>query len=207
MERLVVRRIYEDDLRIAESLIKRKKGNAINLFLKKYMPLFEWVHKNWYTACVSKEEFVNEIYLHLFTPDEETGKCNMEKYRGESSLFSWLKVVCLNFSADKYQKKLRMPIFNPIVIDEEEKNSDNLEGLWGSSQLDMANIERQDAMAIIEEMPNKRYSKLIRLRYIEELSNEETAKALGMTMKNYYNKHKCAREQFMRVYEKEEQYG
>ena len=131
----------------------------------------------------------------------------MEKYRGESSLFSWLKVVCLNFSADKYQKKLRMPIFNPIVIDEEKKNSDNLEGLWGASQLDMANIERQDAMAIIEEMPNKRYSKLIRLRYIEELSNEETAKALGMTMKNYYNKHKCAREQFMRVYEKEEQYG
>ena len=34
-------------------------------------------------------------------------------------------------------------------------------------------------------------------------TNEETAKELGMSMENYYNKHKLAKEQYERIYRKE----
>lgn len=54
----------------------------------------------------------------------------------------------------------------------------------------------EDAYKILDMMPNRRYRKLIELRYIKELSNEETADSLGMTMPNYYNKHKLAKAQF-----------
>ena len=42
---------------------------------------------------------------------------------------------------------------------------------------------------------------------MELKSNEETAEALGMTMDNYYNKHKLAKEQYVRVLRKESQHG
>lgn len=52
-------------------------------------------------------------------------------------------------------------------------------------------------------MPNKRYSELIHLRYLELKTNEETAKELGMSLENYYNKHKLAKEQYERIFRKE----
>jgi hypothetical protein len=41
------------------------------------------------------------------------------------------------------------------------------------------------------------------LRYIEEKTNEETAIVLGMTMDNYYNKHRLAKAQFSNILRKE----
>ena len=45
------------------------------------------------------------------------------------------------------------------------------------------------------------------MRYLEQKTNEETAEALGMTMDNYYNKHKLAKEQYERVWRKEAHHG
>jgi len=56
---------------------------------------------------------------------------------------------------------------------------------------------------LLDMMPNRRYSQLIRLRYVEEMSNEDTAKALGMTMDNYYNKHRRAKMQLYEIINKE----
>lgn len=53
-------------------------------------------------------------------------------------------------------------------------------------------MNRIDVEAILNLMPDKRYSTLIRLRYLEQKTNEETAGALGMSMDNYYHKHKLA---------------
>ena len=52
-------------------------------------------------------------------------------------------------------------------------------------------------------MPNSRYRELIRYRYVEEKTNEETAELLGMSMDNYYNKHRLAKEQLKRILRKE----
>ena len=46
-----------------------------------------------------------------------------------------------------------------------------------------------------------------RIRYLEEKSNEETAEILGMSMENYYNKHKLAKAEYIRVWRKEVKNG
>ena len=56
-------------------------------------------------------------------------------------------------------------------------------------------------------MPNRRYSQLIRLRHVELRTDKETAEALGMSMDNYYNKHRLAKEMFEKTLRKEECYG
>lgn len=85
--------------------------------------------------------------------------------------------------------------------------SDRTDSVYGSIDIDFSNLNRQDALTIIKQMPNKRYSELIRLRYLELKTNEETAKELGMSMENYYNKHKLAKEQYERIFRKEERHG
>ena len=72
-----------------------------------------------------------------------------------------------------------------------------------TSTLDISSINHRDIEIVLAQMPNMRYRALIRYRYLEEKSNEETAQLLGMSMDNYYNKHKLAKEQFVTMLKKE----
>ena len=134
----------------------------------------------------------------------------MENFRGESTLTSWLKTACLFYCYKQFELKERMPKHEPIshpYTKDYEDESDRTDSIYGSIEIDFSNLNRQDALTIIKQMPNKRYSELIRLRYLELKTNEETAKELGMSMENYYNKHKLAKEQYERIFRKEEQHG
>ena len=97
-------------------------------------------------------------------------------------------------------RKERLPLSN---ADDDDDAGDRSGSIYGSLEIDFSNINRQDAQIIIKQMPNKRYGELIRLRYLELKTNEETAKELGMSMENYYNKHKLAKEQYERRFRKE----
>ena len=68
-------------------------------------------------------------------------------------------------------------------------------------------MSTDDVEVILNLMPNKRYSLLMRLRYVFGMSNEETAASLQMGMDNYYNKHLRAKKQFNEILKKEELYG
>ena len=83
-------------------------------------------------------------------------------------------------------------------------NFGNSEKILGMA---LQKMNREDVDTILNLMPNKRYGKLIRLRYLDMKSNEETAEALGMNMDNYYNVHKRAKSQYERVCRKEDYYG
>ena len=72
-----------------------------------------------------------------------------------------------------------------------------------TAEMNFSGINRMDVNAVLRMMPNKRYSTLIRLRYLEGLSNEETAEVMCMTIDNYYNKHKLAKTQFEQILRKE----
>ena len=64
-------------------------------------------------------------------------------------------------------------------------------------------LDQSDVDSLLQMMHNERYRKLIQYRYLDERTNEETAKLLDMSMDNYYNKHKLAKEQFKNILRKE----
>ena len=175
-----VKRIYFEDLRTAQALIRRDETVTRKYFYRQCYPLFKSIYDNYYTDCTNCKEFIDEIYIVVLAPSKITGKCQMENFKGESTLTTWLKTACLYYCYKKY----------------EQKNS--------SVEIDFNNLNREDALTILKRMPNKRYSEIIRLHYLECLTNEETATALGMTMDNYYNKHKQAKAQYIRIHGKEE---
>jgi DNA-directed RNA polymerase specialized sigma24 family protein len=99
-----------------------------------------------------------------------------------------------------------MPLTELYLPDNENDRPDHDDALLGVTNPDLGSLNLQDVLTILAMMPNKRYSTLIRLRYLEEMSNEETAEIMGMSLDNYYNKHKLAKAQFEQVLRKEIHY-
>lgn len=206
VKEMIVKKIYEEDLRIAHSLINRDEQITRKYFYQQCYPLFKSIYDNYYTDCISCKEFIDEIYIVVLAPSKITGKCQMENFRGESTLTSWIKTACLYYCYKQFETKEKMPKYERLPytnVKDNDDASDRDDAIYGSLEIDFTNLNHQDALIILKQMPNKRYSELIRLRYLELKTNEETAKALGMTMDNYYNKHKLAKEQYEQIFRKE----
>lgn len=201
-------KIFTKDIEITKALINRD-----NLITKKYLyiqcyPLFKSIFDKYYTDCDTCKDFIDEMYLVVLSPSKKTGKCQMENFRGESTLAKWLKTACLFYCYEKFEK--RIPIVNIVSSNDEDVDSDANDRFIdkiNSTNIDFSSINRADVEKILSLMPNVRYRNIIRLHYLEEKSNEETAEALGMSMDNYYNKHKLAKEQYIRIWRKEAQNG
>lgn len=200
---------YEEDLEIAQSILNRDEKVTRTFLYKECYPLFRALYQNYTTDCSSCLEFINEIYLLIMTPSKKTGHCQLENFRGESSLKTWLKVTALYYCYAQYEREERMPKVERLTDQDAEKTDDAFDRIVGKQEsidIDLDNINRQDIEALLKLMPSQRYQTLIRMRYIEHLSNEEVADKLNLSMENYYNSHKRAKEQYMSIYRKEENY-
>lgn len=188
------------DQQIVRALIGRDKDITRAFFYINCYSLFHSIFEHYYTDCDSCIEFINEMYIYIMSPQHNTGKSKLESFRFESTLYTWIKVVCLYYCYARFEEKSR------LVIDKNEELSDRNIPISESIQMVVDTINHEDIMKILALMPNIRYRELIRLRYLEGYSNEETAQQLGMTMDNYYNKHKLAKEQYVKVCRKEARY-
>ena len=202
-------KLYTEDLQIAKSLINRDERVTRRYYYEQCYPLFKSIYDNYYTDCKCCKEFMDEIYLTVLAPSKTTGKCQMENFRGESTLASWLKTACLYYCYDKYDLKKRIPVYEPLPHNTEKDEDDDVFGDRNkkeelSNPIDFSGMNRSDVEALLSLMPNARYRRLIRLRYLNQLTNEETANELGMSMDNYYNVHLRAKAQYDKVCRKEE---
>ncbi len=148
-------------------------------------------------------EFVNEIYVHVLSPSKETGQCKLEQFKYQSTLFTWLKTVCLFYCYKRYERKEKVPTEH--ISEKYDGEGVRIDTISESVSMGDDSLCRNDVETILRLMPNRRYSQLIRLRYLENYTNEETAKAMGMNMNTYYNKHKLAKEQYLKTLKEEEQ--
>lgn len=182
------------DKEIVDAILKRDAVITRLYFYEKCYPLFKARYDKYYTDCESCIEFINDIYIYIMTPGVKTGKCYLSTFSFSCSLTCWLKIVTENYCHQLFKKRIET-----IEIPDDDSDRKTQEPI--SPNIDSLN--RQDVEVVLSLMPNKRYSSLIRLRYVEEKSNEQTAEILGMSMDNYYNKHKLAKEQFAKILRKE----
>ena len=204
-----VKKVFLQDLQIAKALLNRDDQVTRKYFYQQCYPLFKSIYDNYYTDYTCCKEFMDEIYIVVLAPSKTTGKCQMENFRGESTLASWLKTACLYYCYNKYELKQRMPVYDPLPHPTEKDEEDDVfsdrkkdESL--SNPIDFSGMNRSDVEVLLSMMPNIRYRNIIRLLYLEQKTHKETAEALGMTMDNYYNKRILAEKQYMQVCRKEE---
>lgn len=191
-----------DDYMIVNAILLRDKNVTQQYLYIKYYPLFKSVYDNYYTDCQSCLEFINEIYIHLLTPNKNTGLCKLQTFKFGSTFATWLKTVAVYYCYEHYRRKQKVT-FVEEKNETENNRSDRLEQYSASMYAEEHIMCREDLEALLSLMPNKRYALIIKLRYFEGLSNEDTATALQMSMDNFYNKHMRAKKQFNEILKKE----
>lgn len=186
----------KSDEEIVHHILHRNEEETIIFLYQQCYPLFKSVYNKYYTDCETCVEFINQIYLLIMTPRKSTGVSPLQTFGFRCTLTMWLKIIAENYCKQLFRKKVD---FSDGVSTE----SDRLNFQDDSLELDFRSIYAGDVMRILDMMPNVRYRNLIELRYVKEKTNEETADILGMTMDNYYNKHKLAKAQFCNILRKE----
>lgn len=204
-----VKKIYHEDLQIAKSLIQRDNIVTRRYFYQQCYPLFKSIFDNYYTDCTNCKEFIDEIYVVVLAPSKITGKCQMENFRGESTLASWIKTSCLYYCYAKYKLKEREPHYEPLPHNTDKYDRDDISGDRKKDEslsnfIDFSGMNRSDVEVLLNMMPSVRYRSIIRLLYLEQKTHKEVAEALGMSMDNYYNKRILAERQYRQVCRKEE---
>lgn len=190
---------YSDEEIVRALLAKDRDVTSYFLYYKSY-PLFKHLFDKYYTDCNSCIELANQVYMILMYP-QKNGKCKLETFGFKSSLSTWVGVVAKNYCYASF--KVRIPTTPDIPTGNKNGDGDRFEPTGGSTDIDLDQINKSDLNKILDLMPNRRYRSIIEMRYLHEKDNEETAKALGMSMENYYNKHKLAKAQFKGILEKD----
>lgn len=184
------------DREIVSALLSRNRYVTEAYFYRKCYPLFKACFDKYYTDCENCIEFINEIYLYLMLPNPESHESYMQRFSFRCSLAGWLKIVAETYCHQLFRKKGE-------IIQESLDDTDRFTELADSIPIEHSSFANEDLKHVLAMMPNMRYRELIRLRYVESYSNEETAEKLGMSMDNYYNKHLLAKKQFVTALRKE----
>lgn len=199
--------IFSEELEIARKLIQRDETVTREYFYRQCYPLFKSIYDHFYTDCESCVEFINQIYMVVLFPSKKTGRCQMENYKGKSTLTSWLKSACLYYCYRRYKIKNRMPMVSLEHEVEKEGGGDRLFTKDVSIEPSLMRIDKSDFEILIKRMNNKRYQQIIRCLYIEHLSNKESAVILGMKIDNFYGKKGLAQAQLIKVIKEEERHA
>lgn len=184
------------DQEIVSAILNRDTLITKEYLYRKCYPMFYAVYNKYYTDCDTPIELINEIYVYILYPNKGTGLCKLAGFGFRCTLIMWLKVVTEHYCHQLFARKIDSN--DKIEVYSDKKKWDDY-----SLESDFRTLNMEDVHVILKMMPNKRYRRLIELRYLEEKSNEETAEILCMTMANYYNKHKLAKAQFCSILKKE----
>ncbi|MBQ3944615.1 MAG: sigma-70 family RNA polymerase sigma factor [Alphaproteobacteria bacterium] len=183
------------DREIVDAILAHNRDVTEAYFYRKCYPLFKACFDMYYTDCETCIEFINEIYLYLMLPNTATHRSYMQNFSFRCTLTNWLKIVAKTYCHQLFKKK---DFFNEDSLDDGDRFICIADSLSENSSFDRSDLE-----LVLQMMPNVRYRELIRIKYLEGCSNEETADRLGMTMDNFYNKHLLAKKQFITALKKE----
>lgn len=184
----------KDDHQIVGWLLQRV-GWVTNEFLYgKCYPIFKSLHVRFYTDCPSILDFIHDIYIDIIGDRKRVDSCKLQTFNYQSTLYTWMGVLSSRYCYMKYKKHIYSE-----SLDEGDRNFD----IIISNNINENIFDKDDLDKIMNMIANERYRKLIRLHYLEGLSNEETAVQLDMTMDVYYNKHRLAKVRLVSALKKE----
>ena len=161
------------DIEIIEGLIRGDEQVNRQFFFENCRPLFATIIDKVFPYHVDYDEFVNELYIYLM----ENDATRLRKFRGESSIYQWLKTVAIRFSLNLRKKRM------VIELDSKEplypKELPFSEGSWKFAKVDIE--------VLLSHMKNERQVYVIRRHFIDGISEPALAEELGVKVSNLYN--------------------
>ena len=189
--------MINNDFELVQALLKHDEVVTREFFYKKCYPLFKSVYDNYHTDCSSCIEFINEIYIYLMVPRGRTDRSYLESFTFRCRFAHWLKIVAETYCRQLYKRK-------KDIIENSIDEGDRLLPDNDSLEINLGSLNAMDISTLLRLMPNDRYRDIIRLVYLEDRSFEETSALLQMSLDNFYNKHRLAKQQFLKILEGEQ---
>lgn len=183
-----------DDHKIVSALLLYQPIPTEEFFYGKCYPIFKCLHSRF---SINDEiwDFIQDMYLDVIQPRNDGKCCKLKTFQFRCALHNWIGCLSLHYCIEHFSKRGAVIDF----IDIGDRNEGQKHSLFETISI----MEMYDVEKLIGMMPNERYRNIIRLRYLEGYSNEETAEKLGMEMSNFYNKHLLAKAQYLAVYKQE----
>ena len=162
------------DQEIVKALMERDSHVTAQFFFKDCRPLMlSIIHRVFDKQKVDYDEVISELYIYLMANDAR----RLRQFKFKSTFFQWLKTTAIRFCL-----KLKS---GDIVIDSESQEPlDNRNRHIGSTESSQA---KTDVDNLLLQMRNQRYAKVIRMLMIEDMTPDEVAKELFVTVDNLYN--------------------
>lgn len=162
------------DQEIVTALIKRDPQVTARFFYRDCRPLFLSVIRRVFDGqVVDYDEIISELYILLMEDDAR----RLRQFKFSSTLYQWLKVLCIRHC-------MRLKAAGKVIGEESKESlgySDKNQEIVESSQAKM------DVEALLSKMKNQRYTKVLRMLMIDDMSPDEVAKELSVTIDNLYN--------------------
>lgn len=193
-------KIFKNDLDIAKAIMQCDVKVTMQYMYKYCYPIFKAFYNRYFTDCQNCREFIDSIYVLIMTPGIKSKKSPLSNFRGESSLKTWLRNAALTYCYHCFKKRINTVELPSGASETEEIDLDKF---VGTSSIDMSELNRMDEEAIIKSvlrrMPNRRYSQLLSLYMLDKMTHADIAVKMGMSMPNYYNKRKLAKDQYEQI--------
>lgn len=187
-----------DDHQIVALLLKRLGWATDEFLYGKSYPTFKFLHDRYKKLlCTELIDFIHDVYVDIIEPRKIATKSKLETFSFKSTLNTWMGVVTSRYCYAIITKE-RVNASTKVLDDSDRFFDDLISNSINDNIFDMEDLNK-----MLSAMKNDRYRELIRKRYVEGKTNEETAVELGLGMNNYYNKHRLARVQLVNVLKKE----
>lgn len=162
------------DQEIVKALIGRDSRVTAQFFFKDCRPLMlSIIRRVFDKQIVDYGEVISELYIHLMENDAH----RLRQFKFESTLYQWLKTTAIRFC-------LRLKADAKVIDGESQEPLDNRNRNTGSTEPSQA---KMDVNALLRQMRNQRYAKVIRLLMIDDMTPDEVAQELSVTVDNLYN--------------------
>jgi RNA polymerase sigma-70 factor, ECF subfamily len=164
--------------------VLRKDRKATAEFVARYAD-----HVYWYVRrrLIPRADLVDDLVQEIFVAAWE----NLEKFKGDSPLRSWLLGIARHKVEDHYRKRLREIQFH----DEEQNARDEPASLHDFEEALTRRQVSQRTQEILKTLPET-YSVILLWRYWEERSLRDIAVQIGRTEKGVERMLARARQQF-----------
>lgn len=162
------------DPEIVSALIARDTQVTAQFFYQDCRPLLlSIIHRVFDKQIVDYDEIINELYLHLMENDAS----RLRQFKYDSTLYQWIKVTSIRHCL---QLKTRGRVIDNIAQEPLVSSDSEIDTLDATQA-------KMDIEALLSQMRNPRFVKVIRLLLLEDREPEEVALALGVTVDNLYN--------------------
>lgn len=187
-----------DDHEVVSLLLDHIEWATVEFFYGKSYPIFKFLHTKFRKSLrIEVIDFIHDIYVDIIGKRKQAKTCKLATFTFRSTLCTWIGVVSTRYCYAVIRKnKVSAATEN---LDDGDRFFDEML----SNSINDNIFDKEDLNKMLAMMRNNGYRELIRKRYVEGKTNEETAAELNMKMDNYYNRHRLAKVQFINILREE----